>query len=197
MRLEEDLYSTKNEMTNLTECFIESIKSFITTTNSASTTVSTFNTNIISSPSTTNFPNVNSKEEITVINSIEAPLIPTSASGSALKDHENDLGLDELLEYIHATDKNNAKQKQKGKSRNKKMKKLKKNEKSKKSDVNRDNFSRECVNEYFPVYDEEVELFKKALAKDHMNLYCGRKIKPKFSKDWIRNILEIVNGENK
>jgi hypothetical protein len=198
-KVEEELYSSKHEMTNLTECFIESIKSFITTTNSGSSTVSIINSNVVSSTITTNFPKVNSKEEMTVINSIEAPSLPTSASGSALKCSENDLGLDELLEYIHANDTNDVNQKKKGKSRNKKMKKLKKLEKSKKTDVNREGFNntRENVNEYFPVFDEEVELFKNAIAKDNLTISCSRKIKPKFSKDWVRKIRDTVNETHK
>jgi len=198
-KLEEELYSTKHEMTNLTECFIESIKSFITTTNCRSSTVSIINSNVVSSPITTNFPNINSKEEMTAINSIETPSVPTSASGSALKCSENDLGLDELLEYIHANDTNDVNQKKTGKSRNKKMKNLKKSEKSKNTNVNREGFknTRENVNEYFPVFDEEVELFKNTIAKDNLTFANCRKIKPKFSKDWIRKILDTVNETQK
>ena len=195
-KLEEDLNSNKKEMKNLTDCFIESLKSFITNTEKISPSDSKINSNKI--------VNLNSDEIDSLPVSImpnegkviikESQSIPTSASGSGFKSEEtrisSDLGIDELLEYIHTNDLKQEIKKNRRNSRKKQHKNLEKKNKGNR----RKSSTHDIINETAPTCnDEVVDLFKKSIAEANNCGLLRRKIKPKISKDWIRNIVDIVD----
>lgn len=113
----------------------------------------------------------------------------------------NDVGLDELLEYI-AADEN---PKKTNKKRNKKKKNTKNATISGNINNNNNNNSNPIKklnsnenmkngfnpNSYHNELDQEVEKFKSSLKNQ---IGIGKKIKPNLSKEWINNILKLVNA---
>jgi len=115
----------------------------------------------------------------------------------------NDVGLDELLEYI-AADEN-------PKKANKKKAKKKKNGKGinvdsvnngkngtnlgNNSNINKKNKMSTSDNQLLNSreFDQEIEMFKNSL-KNPNNISLGKKIKPNLSQEWLDNILKMVNA---
>jgi hypothetical protein len=117
----------------------------------------------------------------------------------------NDVGLDELLEYIVADE--NPKKTNKKKNKKKKNsknggnniannnnnnnnlsnKKMNQNENLKNLNNNTHNHNNSMHHEI----DQEVEMFKNSIK--NLNS-VGKKIKPNLSQEWIKNILKLVNA---
>jgi hypothetical protein len=116
----------------------------------------------------------------------------------------NDVGLDELLEYI-AADEN-------PKKANKKKAKKKKNGKGVNVDtinnakngnnlgtntnnINKKNKTSTSDNQLLNSreFDQEIEMFKNSL-KNPNNISLGKKIRPNLSQEWLDNILKMVNA---
>jgi hypothetical protein len=96
----------------------------------------------------------------------------------------NDIGLDELLEYI-------VKDENPKKTSKKKNKKKKTNKKSKEDDKN--NLNLHNLQSHNTI-DQEVEKFKQILNENRAK--CYKKIKPNISNEWITRIVKLVNVNN-
>jgi hypothetical protein len=117
----------------------------------------------------------------------------------------NDVGLDELLEYIAAdenpkkTNKKKGKKKKNAKGVNGEFAKNNKNGNIANNGGNNSNTNKKSTNSIsdnhpsHSTLDQEVETFKNTL-KIQNNFALGKKIKPNLSQEWLNNILNMVNA---
>ena len=180
-QIEEDLYSSKKEMSRFTAFLIAQLKSFIESDyeeednsnyegNSSDNETSgmTVKKLTLNSPSK-NYTTTNSTSND---NSSSPKNKPAKIS--------NDIGIDELVEYIEKPDE-------------KKMKKNKKKIKKKKNLPKKDSQGLNLNDtKYLEECDKEVESFRKSIMESGSNAK-SRKIRPPISQEWLRDIVKSVN----
>jgi hypothetical protein len=169
-QIEEDLHSEKKEMTRFTNFLLEQLRSFIQSDFEDEEEEETnLSEEIEQKPS--QFPNY----QITSLTNFaeELPTHCTSNDNSSSPKGRisNDIGIDELLEYIQTTD---VKQEKK----NKKKLKKKKNKNKKESIIEE--------------YDKEVEDFKKNLMGNCASAPV-KKIRPVITAEWLSSIVKTSN----
>jgi hypothetical protein len=186
-QIEEDLFSSKKEMSRFTAFLITQLKSFIES-DYEDEEQSNYEEN-----SSDNNNNINNLTETTVkkITSGNSNSKNYTTTNSTSNDNSysptnkptkisNDIGIDELIEYIEKPDETKAK-------KNKKKLKKKKNAIKKGTTIysSMEKNSEEC--------DLEVENFRKSIM-EIQGSGNSKKIRPPISKEWIKNIVEMVNA---
>ncbi len=169
-QIEEDLHSEKKEMTRFTNFLLEQLRSFIQSDFEDEEEETNLSDEV--EQRTSQFPNY----QITSLTNFSEEL-PTNCtsndnSSSPKGRISNDIGIEELLQYIQTTD---VKQEKK----NKKKLKKKKNKNKKESTVEE--------------YDKEVEDFKQILLASSVSVPIKR-IRPVLSAEWLNNIVKTSNA---
>lgn len=184
-QIEEDLFSNKKEMSRFTAFLITQLKSFIESdyeeeehSNYEENSSDNNNTNNVTETTVKKITGGNSNSKnYTTTNSTsnDNSYSPTNKPTKIA----NDIGIDELIEYIEKPDETKAK-------KNKKKLKKKKNAIKKGTTMysSMEKNSEEC--------DLEVENFKKCIMENQSS-GNSKKIRPQISKEWIKNIVEMVN----
>ena len=182
-QIEEDLYSNKKEMSRFTAFLIAQLKSFIE---------SDYEEEEISQAEQSNSSDTNTNQMMQVKNlTLNSHSKNYTSTNSTSNDNSsspknkinkiyNDLGIDELVEYIERPVEKKAK-------KNKKKLKKKKNGKKENSNSNLND------QKYTEEFDREVENFKKIILEGSLNAMKIRKIRPAISREWISNIVKLVN----
>jgi hypothetical protein len=147
-QIEEDLHSKRKEMSRFTEFLIEQLKSFIQ---------SDFE---------------EEEEEKSPERIINGNTNCTSNENSSSSKHvKEDIGIDELVEYIEKREEKKTKKNKKKHKKNKKEKII---------------IGSESI-------DNEVENFKKIIYEESLNSRLIRKIRPQISEEWILNLSKFIS----
>jgi hypothetical protein len=178
-QIEEEKSSKNNEMTRFTAFLFSQLNSSIDneygqeeiSERSKSDSSQKSDTNNLQ---TNTLSQVNSNSKYYTTNNTSFDLCYNSSSPSNKVSDE--IGIDELVEFIQKPE----------------TKKIKKNRKKKKCDKKIE--PQVQIIEYVGAVDEEVEKFKKLINEGTSRLNSIKKIKPTISKEWLSSISKIINA---
>ncbi len=172
-QIEEDLYSERREMTRFTNFIIEQLKSFIQSDFEDEEEEGNFSNGSQNEcdQKLSQYANYQNTPFTSYSHFTQQTNCTSNDNSSSPKGKiSNDIGIDELLEYIQTAEE------KKGKKNKKRVKK----KKNKKESLQ--------VEEH----DKEVENFKKSLIESYLKT-PAKKIRPLLSQDWLSNIVKTCN----